>query len=97
MRGLAAKPVIVIDLLLNWTELQERPLRLVRWRSDRFDPAGLRPELGQGLAGFRKLVEVLLFESGAAPLPDEKSARGAPFRMFDDIDAYEREVLELDV
>jgi membrane associated rhomboid family serine protease len=95
--GLASKPVIVVDLLLSWNELEERPLQLLRWRSDRFDPARLRPELGSGLAAFRQLVDGLLQESGAVALPDDRSARGQPFRMFDGIDAYEREVLQIDV
>lgn len=97
IQKLAAKPVIVVDLLLNWTELQERPLRVVRWRSDRFDPGALRDDLGSGLSAFRKLIEGLLVESKAAPLPDLESVCGRPFRMYDGIDAYEREVLGLDV
>ena len=97
IHGLAGKPVIVVDLLLNWHELEERPLQLLRWRSDRFDPSRLRADLGSGVDAFRQLIDGLLRESGAAALPDDESARGRPFRIYDGIDAYEREVLLIDV
>jgi membrane associated rhomboid family serine protease len=97
IRGLAPRPVVVIDLLLNWTELEEGPLQVVRWRSDRFAPKTLRPEAGSGLGAFRHLLDALLSESGAAGLPDPESARGRPFRVFESVDVYEREVLTLEV
>lgn len=97
VRGLAARPVIVIDLLLNWNELDERPLQLLRWRSDRFDPTGLRPQLGTGLDAFRGLLDALLRESGGSALPDDAAARGRPFRIYDSLSAYEREALLIDV
>jgi len=96
VRGLATRPVVVIDLLLNWTEVEERPLQLLRWRSDHFDPAALRPEVGAGLQAFRGLLDALLEETGAVALPDPASARGRPFQVFESLEAYEREVLSLE-
>lgn len=94
--GLASRPVVLIDLLLNWREVSDAPLRILRLRSDRFDPSQLlQGDLG-GLDGFRALLELLLEGSGADPLPDADHARGRPFVRFDDLASYEREVLSIE-
>ena len=36
-------PVCVLDLVLNWSTAAEGPLKLIRLRSDWFDPALLSP------------------------------------------------------
>ncbi|MCP4036660.1 MAG: rhomboid family intramembrane serine protease, partial [bacterium] len=42
VRGLGPKPVLLIDLLLNWTSMDdEGPLRVVRLKSTDFDPRSL--------------------------------------------------------
>jgi membrane associated rhomboid family serine protease len=97
VQGLAAKPVILIDLLLNWTEISDAPLRTVRLRSDQFDPRTLFPgNGGGGLDAFRALLEALLARAGATPLPDAASARGRPFKMYAELARYEREVLQVE-
>lgn len=93
VRGLAARPVVLIDLLLNWSDLGEGPLKVLRLRSDRFAPAVLLPGAGAGLDGFRAVLDALLARSRATPLPDERHGRGRPFAMFDGLEAYERRVL----
>ncbi len=96
VRGLAAKPVLLIDLVLNWTSLGEEILRVVRIRSDRFDPLPLTPGESAPLAAFRAILATLLERSGATALPDPASAAGRPFRSFDALTRYEREVLQVD-
>jgi hypothetical protein len=96
VQGLAAKPVILIDLLLNWTEISDAPLRTLRLRSDQFDPRTLFPDAGKGLDAFRALLEALLERAGATPLPDAASARGRPFKMYAELARYEREVLQVE-
>jgi membrane associated rhomboid family serine protease len=96
VQGIAAKPVILVDLLLNWTEIADAPLRTVRLRSDQFDPRTLSPGAGGGLEAFRALLEALHERAGAAPLPDAAAARGRPFKMFPSLAQYEREVLQVE-
>ncbi|HVN39896.1 MAG TPA: rhomboid family intramembrane serine protease [Myxococcota bacterium] len=96
VHGIAAKPVILVDLLLNWTEISDAPLRTVRLRSDQFDPRTLFPGAGGGLEAFRALLDALHGRVGAAPLPDAAAARGRPFKMFPSLAQYEREVLQVE-
>jgi membrane associated rhomboid family serine protease len=96
VHGMSARPVILIDLLLNWTEISDAPLRTVRLRSDQFDPRSLFPDAPGPLDAFRALLDALLSGAGATPLPDPDAARGRPFRMFPDLARYEREVLQVE-
>jgi hypothetical protein len=96
IQGMAAKPVLLIDLLLNWSDLGDAPLRTVRLRSDHFDPRALFPSAKGGLDAFRALVDELLARTGGTPLPDSESARGKPFKMFPQLAQYEREVLQVE-
>jgi membrane associated rhomboid family serine protease len=43
IQGLGPKPVIVVDLVLNWMTTAKEKLRVVRLRTDQFDPRGLAP------------------------------------------------------
>jgi membrane associated rhomboid family serine protease len=93
VRGLRPKPVVVIDLVTNWHAGEGQPLKIVRLRSDRFDPAKLMPGEESGFQALKRWIARLIETTGAVPLPDPTSASGQPFRMFDDLAAYEREVL----
>ena len=95
VRGLADKPVILIDLVLNWTELESNPLRVIRLRSDTFDARPFAPGAAKPMDAFRKIVEMLLGRSRSLALPDPESAQGRPFRMFEDLATYHRDVLLL--
>lgn len=96
VHGMSARPVILIDLLLNWTEISDAPLRTLRLRSDQFDPRSLFPGAPGPLDAFRALLDALLSAAGATPLPDPDAAHGRPFRMFPDLARYEREVLQVE-
>lgn len=93
--GLAARPVAVIDLLLNWSSLEETTLRAVRLRSDRFDASRLAPGSAGPLEALRAFLTELLSHTSATPLPDPDAARAAPLRRFADLESYQREVLEV--
>ena len=95
VEGLAPKPVLIVDLMTNWTELSEGPLCLVRLRSDRFAVAELFPEAGGSIAAFRKMLDQLLYRSAAVQLPDPEGARGRPFRHFSNLETYQRQVLNV--
>ncbi len=93
VQGLGEKPVVVIDLAVNWRSASE-PLKVIRLRSDRFDPAQLVPGSANQLEALRKLLADLIGASDGTPLPSFGAATGAPFRVFDALVDYERDVLE---
>jgi len=90
--GEGARPIVVIDLVLNWQAPSE-PLKLIRIRSDRFDPAVLAPGMPDQLAALQQFLGNLIARSGASPLPDFNAATGKPFALFQGLEAYAREVL----
>ena len=94
--NLGPKPVILLDLILNWMSLADEPLRIIRLRGDRFDPRRLAPEHAAPIDALRAIVEKLLRASKATALPDLESARGLPFAGFDDLETYHRDVLMVD-
>jgi membrane associated rhomboid family serine protease len=86
-------PVLVADLVLNWRDGRDDALKIVRLRSDRFDPSALVGSGEAATAAMRRLIELLLERSGAQPLPDPRSARGSPFCEFPDFETYQLDVL----
>jgi membrane associated rhomboid family serine protease len=93
VKGLASKPVLLIDLIVNWNDPGEGPLQLIRLRSDVFDVRKLVPHAASSIDAFRVLQEQLLARTGAVPLPDRDAVRGRPLRTYSDIVSYQREVL----
>jgi hypothetical protein len=93
--GLAAMPVLVIDLIVNWSDTSEDVLRLIRIRSDAFNARRLVPEADKPLEAFRTLVEQLLSRTGAVALPDREGALGRPYRTYSDLASYQQEVLKV--
>ncbi len=91
--GIGARPVLIIDLALNWIAAPDEQLKVIRLRSDRFNPAALVPGADSPTEAMRTLLESLLDGSGAAPLPDESAARGRPFAQHPDLVSYQRDVL----
>ncbi len=93
VRGIAAKPVLVIDLLMGWGSLEGGELRCVRLRSDRFDPRKLA-SAADPLSALRAFVAQLVAISGATPLGAADPARTAVLTPYADAATYERELLE---
>ncbi len=93
VRGLSEKPVIVIDLVLNWMALPEEPLKVVRFRSDGFDPRRIVPNRASPLESLRGMLGTILRETGATPLPDADAAKGTPFATFASLEDYHDDVL----
>ncbi len=94
VRGLGPRPVLVVDCVLNWRDDIASPLKLIRFRSDRFDAAGV----GVAEAGSTPISGLVAFAiqlqrvSGAACLPSQTILTASP-ASFDTLESYEREVL----
>jgi len=93
VEGEGAKPVLVIDLVLNWMALGDEPLRVVRLRSDRMNARALVPEADGPGDALRILLEAIREHGSATPLPDAEAASGRPFARFSSLAAYEERVL----
>jgi membrane associated rhomboid family serine protease len=91
--GLSEKPVLLIDLVMNWTSGGNETLKVIRFRGDRFDARNFTRDVSSPLDALRAFIAALLRDSGATPLPDEPSANGMPFASFDDLASYQRNVL----
>ena len=92
-----AKPVVIIDLVLNWMSTSEETLRLVRLRSDQFDPRSLVDDESATAGDAVRIFLAELAElSRAHPLPDAPSVVGQPFAHYDTLEDYQRTVLMVD-
>jgi len=90
--GITARPVLLVDLMLNWSSASDQPLKVIRLRSDRFDPRRFEPGASDPLQALTALVHGLVQRSGGACLPSQEVVTGS-FQRFDSLDAYERDVL----
>jgi membrane associated rhomboid family serine protease len=93
VHGMSRKAVILIDLALDWTADAEKPLTVLRLRSDRYDPRVLVGGAGSPLQAIGQLVSMLITRTRAVALPAPDSARGEPFKIFRDLASYEEQVL----
>ncbi len=94
VRGLGPRPVLVVDCILNWRDDIASPLKLIRFRSDRFDAANVGAA-GAGaspVAALGAWASGLQRTSGAVCLPSEALLAGS-YASFDSLEAYERDVL----
>jgi len=94
VEGLAEKPLLLLDLALNWVAPEGQVLRVIRLRSDHYDPRRLMGREGSRVEALRELIETLLERSQAAPLPSEEAVSGRPFASYPSLADYERGVLE---
>ena len=90
--GLSSRPVLVVDLILNWSGPVSEPLKLFRLRSDRFDPLRLEPGESKPLSALTRWIATLQQRSDATCLPSRALLNGE-FARFDSLRDYEREVL----
>jgi hypothetical protein len=96
VHGLAAKPVILVDLVLNWMSPANETLRVIRLRGDRFDPRRLFPGHASSVDALRSLVKLLIERADATALPDSESAEGRPYASYEELETYHRTVLLVD-
>ena len=90
--GLASRPVLIVDFALNWTEDPTEPLKVIRFRSDRFDPRRFQQDAATPLEALLTWLKRIQLESDALCLPSREMLEGR-FARFDSVEAYAREVL----
>jgi membrane associated rhomboid family serine protease len=91
--GLSARPVIIVDLVLNWLAMDDEPLKVIRLYSNRFNPMRLSAEAASPLDALKDFARDVMQQAGATALPDAGAVAGAPFATFESLDAYQRDVL----
>jgi membrane associated rhomboid family serine protease len=91
--GLGPQPILLMDLLLNWTSMDGSALRTIRLRNTQFDPTTLVPDAVDGMQALKEFLRRLIQRSQCVVLPNGDSAVAGPFAVFDDLSSYEREVL----
>jgi hypothetical protein len=96
VRGLSDRPVVVVDLVLNLRGDASEPLRVLRIRSDRFDPRSIVETAANGVEALQAFVGAIAAGSRAEALPNKAAVRGEPFAIFDSLVDYHREVLHVD-
>jgi hypothetical protein len=93
---LADKPVASVDLVMNWGDETSDLLRVVRFRSDSFDPRTLSSEDTRSVSqALRNMVRFVMGKSGAKLLPSDMEASDIEFRKFRDVKSYQREIFSL--
>ena len=96
VKGLSQKVVIVIDAVLNWVSPPDEPLKVIRLRSDEFNPRTLAPNADSATEALRAVLLEILRRSGAEPLPNAEAASGRPFSIYTDLSAYQCAALGVD-
>jgi hypothetical protein len=86
------KAFVVVDLMLDPPWSDRAKLRVIRLRSNTFDPRTL-VAIDDAQEAFRRFLADLIDESGAVGLPDPDGARGRPFRRYRGLIEFESEVL----
>ncbi|MBW2712686.1 MAG: hypothetical protein JRC77_02955, partial [Deltaproteobacteria bacterium] len=83
------------DLALNWNALDATSLKVVRITSKRFDPRALVGAEMKPLEAFRHFIEEVRQRSGATLLLDAEALANGPFPIFESLETYQREVLQI--
>jgi membrane associated rhomboid family serine protease len=91
--GISAKPVLIIDVALNWMDTPDMPLKVIRMHSNAFNPMRLMPAAPSALEAIKAFAATLIERSGATPLPDPGAVAGSPFASFPSCAEYEQVVL----
>jgi hypothetical protein len=92
VHGLSDKPVVLIDLLVDGGG-GERPLSVVRLRSDRYDPRRLAPRASGPLDALRAIAGALVSRCRARPLPTADAIACRPVPVYASLEEYHAAVL----
>ena len=92
VRGLAEQPTALFDLLIDGRG-SDRPLSVIRFNCDRFDPCAVVPHTKTRREALHTLLQNLLANGNARCLVDATTAKPGPDTHFDSLDAYHDQVL----
>jgi len=92
VRGLAEQPTALFDLLIDG-QGSDRPLSVIRFRCDRFDPCAVVPHAKTPREALQALLQQALSSGNAQCLVDVTTAEPGPDTLFDSLDAYHEHVL----
>jgi len=90
--GLAPRPVLLVDFALNWSADVSETLKVIRFRSDRFDPREFEPNMSNPLEALTAWIRRLQAGSDATCLPS-RSILAGDFARYGSVEEYEGEVL----
>ena len=94
--GLGPRPVLVLDFVLNWKAGQSEPMKLIRFRSDSFDPLQFVPGAANSLAALTTWIGWFEENCVISCLPNRDILEGR-FARFASLREYEREALMAEV
>ena len=94
--GLGPRPVLVLDFVLNWMAGQSEPMKLIRFRSDSFDPLQFVPGAANPLAALTTWIGWFEESCVISCLPNRDILEGR-FARFASLREYEREALMAEV
>ena len=94
--GLGPRPVLVLDFVLNWKAGQSEPMKLIRFRSDSFDPLQFVPGAANSLAALTTWIGWFEESCVISCLPNRDILEGR-FARFASLREYEREALMAEV
>ena len=92
VRGMGPKPIVLVDVFVDGGGL-ERPLGVIRLRSDQFDPRRLIGQEVNPMDALRRMVGAIQRASGAIVLPRSDEEGSSEIPVFDSLDAYHEAVL----
>ena len=90
---LGPKAVVLVDLVLNWGEGEGAPLKVMRMRSDRFDPRKLVEGEERAVVALRAMLTEVFENLISVALPSRDAVLGTPFASYATLDDYHQEVL----
>lgn len=90
----SGKPILIVDLLLNWQTGGPTPLQAVRLRSDQFDPRKLCPQTDSPLQAIFEFAKTLQAQSNATLLSGFEQPGKVP--VFASLALYSEQVLGVD-
>lgn len=93
VRGLSEKPIVLIDVILNWRAAKSEPLQVLRLRSDQFNAKTLRPSETSPLQALHKAMTDLVQSANATPLPSVEICKAAAPKVYASLAQYHEEVL----
>lgn len=92
VKQITEKPVLVVDLILNWTAPSHESLKVIRLRGDRFNPLEL-VDAENALEAHRRIALTVLERAEAVPLPGRDSVLGRPYTAYANLASYAANVL----